>query len=216
MIARRSALLMLAAAIMATPALAKTDWTNTVAATPQGGILIGNPAARIKLVEFASYSCSHCATFHKEGLPALKAKYIATGDVSLEQRSFVRNGPDFAASLLVACLPARAGLDLAGKFFAEQEAWLAPFVAMTRSRQPGDCGAAGRKGAGRAGTADRAGQMGQHARCAAGAQPGLPCRQGGAGQVAGHSPGCDHDLQAGRHAGLWHQWRAGAGRFRLG
>jgi protein-disulfide isomerase len=131
MIARRFALLMLGAVITATPALAKTDWTNTVAATPQGGILIGNPAARIKLVEFASYSCSHCATFHKDGLPVLKAKYIATGDVSLEQRSFVRNGPDFAASLLVACLPARAGLDLAGKFFAEQEAWLAPFVAMT-------------------------------------------------------------------------------------
>lgn len=118
------------ATALATPALAKTDWTTTVSATPQG-ILIGNPAARIKLVEFASYSCGHCKAFHEEGLPSLKAKYIATGDVSFEQRSFVRNGPDFAASLLVACLPARAGLDFAGKLFADQEAWFGKFVALT-------------------------------------------------------------------------------------
>jgi protein-disulfide isomerase len=130
MIVRRSALMLLGAATLASPALAKTDWTTTVSATPQG-ILIGNPAARIKLVEFASYTCSHCKAFHEVGLPALKAKYIATGDVSFEQRSFVRNGPDFAASLLVACLPARAGLDFAGKLFAEQEAWFGKFVALT-------------------------------------------------------------------------------------
>jgi protein-disulfide isomerase len=134
MIARRSALVLLGVALTAAPVLAqtkpKTDWANTVTATPQG-ILIGNPAARIKLVEFASYSCGHCKTFHQVGLPALKAKYISTGDVSFEQRSFVRNGPDFAASLMVACQPPRAALAFAGKLFAEQEAWFGKFVALT-------------------------------------------------------------------------------------
>jgi protein-disulfide isomerase len=136
MIARRSAVLMLAAAVLASPALAKTgggtpDWVNTVTATPAGGILIGNPAARIKLVEFASFTCSHCKAFHDVGLPALKANYIATGNVSFEQRSFVRNGVDMAASLLVACLAPRKALALSDKLFAEQEAWTAPFMAMT-------------------------------------------------------------------------------------
>jgi protein-disulfide isomerase len=130
MFARRSALLLLAAAALAAPALAKTDWTTKVTATPQG-ILIGNPAARIKLVEFASFTCNHCKAFHETGLPALKAKYIASGDVSFEQRSFVRNGPDFAASLLVACLPAPAGLELSGKLFADQDAWFGKFIALT-------------------------------------------------------------------------------------
>jgi protein-disulfide isomerase len=135
MIARRSALMLLAAAVIAAPApaAAAPDWANTVAATPAGGILIGNPAAKIKLVEFASYSCSHCKTFHDVGIPALKAKYIATGNVSFEQRSFVRNGADFAASLMVACLPPRAGLAFADKLFADQDAWLAKFVALTEA-----------------------------------------------------------------------------------
>ena len=131
MIRRRPVLLMLALALGTAPALAATDWTTTIAATPQGGIRIGNPAAKINVVEFASYTCSHCKAFHEEGLPALKAKYIATGKVSFEQRSFVRNGPDFAASLLVACQPAVPALAFAGKLFAEQEKWTQPFIAMT-------------------------------------------------------------------------------------
>jgi protein-disulfide isomerase len=137
MIARRSALLLLAAAVAA-PGLAQApakpkagpDWANTVAATPEGGIRIGNPAAKVRLVEFASYSCGHCKAFHEVGLPALKATYIAGGNVSFEQRSFVRNGPDFAASLLVACQPPRAALAFAGKLFADQEAWFGKFVAL--------------------------------------------------------------------------------------
>jgi protein-disulfide isomerase len=134
MISRRPALLMLALALAAAPALAKTDWTTTIVATPEGGIRIGNPAAKIKIVEFASYTCGHCKAFHEEGLPALKAKYVSTGNVSFEQRSFVRNGPDFAASLLVSCQPAVPALAMAGKLFAEQEKWSQPFVDMTAAQ----------------------------------------------------------------------------------
>jgi protein-disulfide isomerase len=134
MISRRPALLMLALALAAAPALAKTDWTTTIAATPEGGIRIGNPAAKIKILEFASYTCGHCKAFHEEGLPALKAKYISTGNVSFEQRSFVRNGPDFAASLLVSCQPAVPALAMAGKLFAEQEKWSQPFIDMTAAQ----------------------------------------------------------------------------------
>ena len=120
-----------AAPVVAVPALAKQDWTMTIAATPQGGIRIGNPAAKFKIVEFASYTCGHCKAFHEAGLPALKAKYIATGKVSFEQRSFVRNGPDLAASLLVACQPAAPALAFAGQLFAEQDGWTKAFVEMT-------------------------------------------------------------------------------------
>jgi protein-disulfide isomerase len=130
MIARRF-VLALGLMLATSPALAKTDWTTTLAATPQGGILIGNPAAKVKIVEFASYSCSHCKAFHEEGLPVLKAKYIASGKVSFEQRSFIRNGPDFAASLLVACQAPAAALAFAGKLFADQDKWTEGFVAMS-------------------------------------------------------------------------------------
>ncbi len=131
MIGRRPALMLIALALLGAPAMAKTDWASSVSGTPQGGILIGNPAAKVKIVEFASYTCSHCKAFHDVGLPALKAKYIASGKVSLEQRSFVRNGPDFAGSLLVACLPPREALAFSGRLFAEQDALSNKFIAMT-------------------------------------------------------------------------------------
>ena len=138
MIARRALVAGLAFVALAAPAQSATDWVNTVAATPEGGILIGNPVAKVRVIEFGSYTCSHCATFDAVGLPALKAKYIASGKVAFEQRSFIRNGPDLSASLLVQCLPPRAALGLAGKLFAEQPQWTAPFVAMTPAdRAPG-------------------------------------------------------------------------------
>lgn len=127
----RSPALLLALALLAAPALAKTDWSNTIAATPEGGIRIGNPDARVKIVEYASYTCSHCKVFNETAVPAIKAKYIATGNVSLEQRSFVRNGPDFSASLLVACQAPRPALGLVEKLFADQDNWTKPFADMS-------------------------------------------------------------------------------------
>ena len=48
-----------------------SDWTHAVALTPEGGVRMGNPAARVRLVEFSSFTCPHCAAFASEGLPAL-------------------------------------------------------------------------------------------------------------------------------------------------
>ena len=123
----------LALALLAAPALAKTNWVNTIAATPEGGLRIGNPAAKVKVVEYASYTCGHCKVFNETGLPALKAKYIAAGNVSLEQRSFVRNGEDLAASLLVACQAPRPALAFVDKLFAEQDTWTRPFIEMSNA-----------------------------------------------------------------------------------
>lgn len=114
---------------LAQPVLAqKANWAETVQATPQSGILIGNPAASVKLIEFGSLTCSHCGAFHRFGLPALKQRYLAGGEVSYEFRSFVRNGPDFAASLLVACLPPVPQMKFLDALFDEQERWLTPFT----------------------------------------------------------------------------------------
>ena len=42
------------------------DWTQTVAATERG-FRMGNPNAPVKLVEYASITCPHCAEFSAEG-----------------------------------------------------------------------------------------------------------------------------------------------------
>ena len=58
------------------------DWTETVAATPEGGFRMGNPEAPVKLVEYASITCPHCAEFAEQGTSALRDQYVKSGRVS--------------------------------------------------------------------------------------------------------------------------------------
>lgn len=107
---------------------AAANWLDTVVATPEGGFRQGNPDAKVKLLEFGSLTCSHCAAFAQEGTPTLRAKYVATGRVSYEYRPFLLNGVDFAPSLLVRCQPPAAALKLIDAFYEQQPTWTAPFT----------------------------------------------------------------------------------------
>ena len=49
---------------------------------------IGNADAPVTIVEYASMTCPHCATFHANTLPAIKEKYIDTGKARLIFREF--------------------------------------------------------------------------------------------------------------------------------
>jgi protein-disulfide isomerase len=107
---------------------AAANWLDVVVATPQGGIRQGNPNAKVKLLEFGSLTCSHCGAFAHEGVPELRAKYIATGKVSYEYRPFILNGVDFAPSLLVRCQTPAAALKLIDAFYEQQAQWTLPFT----------------------------------------------------------------------------------------
>lgn len=107
---------------------APANWLDVVAATPQGGFRQGNPNAKVKLLEFGSLTCSHCGAFARDGVPALRAKYVATGKVSYEYRPFLLNGVDFAPSLLVRCQAPVAALKLIDAFYESQATWTLPFT----------------------------------------------------------------------------------------
>lgn len=119
--------LLTAAAPAAKPAAAP-DWTKVVVATPEGGFRVGNPAAKVKLIEYGSFTCPHCAHFHDEAMSALKTRYIAGGKVSFEFRNFVLNAPDYAAALLARCDGPTRFFGLHDRFFAEQPRWTQPFT----------------------------------------------------------------------------------------
>ncbi len=104
------------------------DWLNVVTMTPEGGFKQGNPDAKVKLLEFGSLTCSHCGAFAHEGVPELRAKYIATGKVSYEYRTFILNGVDFAPSLLVRCQQPAAAIKLIDAFYDQQPVWTVPFT----------------------------------------------------------------------------------------
>ena len=81
------------------------DWNTTFAVTPEGGHLVGNPAAAKKLITFVSYTCIHCANFEKEADAPLRVGYIHSGAVSVEVRQVIRNPVDLAAALATECGP---------------------------------------------------------------------------------------------------------------
>ena len=89
------------AALAAAPA--KPAWLLTFTVSPVGGHIIGNPAAPIKLVEYASYTCGHCGQFETTEAPMLKSQYIANGKVSFEVRNLVRDEIDLTAAMLARC-----------------------------------------------------------------------------------------------------------------
>ncbi|MEP5938556.1 MAG: thioredoxin domain-containing protein [Erythrobacter sp.] len=78
------------------------NWSVTVKDTGNGH-LIGNPEAPDKLTEYISYTCSHCATFAKEGDPVLKLAFVGSGKYSLEIRHLLRDPIDLTAAMLTHC-----------------------------------------------------------------------------------------------------------------
>lgn len=109
------------------------DWTQVTAATPEGGYRIGNPDAKVKLVEYGSIWCSHCREFHEAAMASLKRDYVATGNVSYELRTFVLNGPDLAATLLVRCGGQPTFWRSVDTFFTRQQEWQQKFVSLPQS-----------------------------------------------------------------------------------
>ncbi len=78
-------------------------WSTTVAQTEAGGYVMGNPDAPIKLVEYMSITCSHCATFGEEAFNSIRDDYVESGRVSFEIRNFVRDPLDLTAAILSRC-----------------------------------------------------------------------------------------------------------------
>lgn len=99
---RRTAVLALsgAALTLVAAAPAKTTWSRTVTTTPIGAYVVGNPAAKLRLVEYFSYTCHVCADFAKAASLPLKTGYIDRGLVLFEYRNLVRDPVDMTAALL--------------------------------------------------------------------------------------------------------------------
>jgi protein-disulfide isomerase len=108
---------------------ASRDWTETVSRTPVGGFAMGNPDARVRIVEYASLTCPHCADFAANGAPKLK-EYVKSGQVNWEFRPFVLNSIDVAVSALASCQGEGPFFKLAEQLYASQPEWIGKFQAI--------------------------------------------------------------------------------------
>lgn len=101
------------------------DWSQVVNPTPAGGFMMGNPSAKVKLIEFGSMTCPHCKEFDEKGVPALIDKYVKSGQVSWEFRNYVRDAFDVAASLVARCNGAKSFFPLTRALYDDQDNWVA-------------------------------------------------------------------------------------------
>lgn len=99
----RFAALFLTAVIAIGAAPPRANWATTVAVTATGSHVIGNPKAEVRLVEYVSYTCPHCAHFQQQADGALGLIYIPSGKLSVEVRHLVRDPIDLTAAMLTNC-----------------------------------------------------------------------------------------------------------------
>ena len=121
--------------VAAAPPPAGKQWTDIVSETPDGGYVMGNPNAPVKLIEYASFSCPHCKHFEETGADALKSKYVATGKVSWEFRSFLIHSMDAPLTLLMRCRGPEPFFALTEQLYAGQDEMMKKFIAMTPAEQ---------------------------------------------------------------------------------
>ncbi len=53
-----------------------------------GDMSQGDPAAKVKMIEYGSLSCVHCATWNRDVWPEFKKKYVDTGKIHYTFRPF--------------------------------------------------------------------------------------------------------------------------------
>ena len=100
------------------------DWSQVYNATEAGGMLMGNPDAKIRLIEYGSLTCPHCAEFEEKGGPQLVDKYVKSGQVAWEFRNYVRDGVDLTATLISRCNGAKTFFPLTRALFHDQKQWV--------------------------------------------------------------------------------------------
>jgi protein-disulfide isomerase len=88
--------------------------------------VLGRPDAPITVIEYASTTCPHCATFHKTTLPKFKAEWIETGKAKLIYRDFPTGprGLSVGASMIAQCSGPERYYGLLALIMEQQDKWM--------------------------------------------------------------------------------------------
>jgi protein-disulfide isomerase len=79
-------------------ALAVTACQKSATTVTADDMSMGNPNAKVTMVEYASVACPHCGRWNNEVFPAFKAKYVDTGRVRYVLREALTGDPSIAAA----------------------------------------------------------------------------------------------------------------------
>lgn len=104
--------------------VAKVDWSHTYFVTPDGGFRMGNPKAKVAVVEYGSLICPHCRHFAQTAVKPFVDQYVRTGKASYEFRPLILSGIDIAANLVARCGGPSTFFPIADQLYATQPTWL--------------------------------------------------------------------------------------------
>lgn len=130
---RRDTLILAAAASalslcgVATASAAEGDMVDVAKLmAPAGGVadhVLGSDTAPVTVIEYASPTCPHCATFSNDVLPSFIEAYVDTGKVKLITRPFVRNVLDAAVFMLAEASGPTNYHNVLSTYFRTQTNW---------------------------------------------------------------------------------------------
>ncbi len=84
---------------------------------------LGDPNAPVKIQEFFSLTCNHCAEFHTGAYQDLKTEFIDTGKVYFVYEEFPLNGPALYGSMIARCLPEARYAKFIDVLLRQQDDW---------------------------------------------------------------------------------------------
>ena len=88
-------------------------------------ISLGAEDAPVTVIEYASFTCGHCAAFHNENWDKLKTEYVDTGKVKFIQRDIYFDQVGLWAGILARCGGDDKYYAVSDMLFEEQSKWLA-------------------------------------------------------------------------------------------
>ena len=106
-------------------------WANAATTSPDPAaptdaikdFALGSPDAKVKIVEYLSFTCPHCAHFHAEIFPKLKADYIDGGKVLLEYHEVYFDQMGLLGAMLARCGGEMRYFGLTDMLFDKQRDW---------------------------------------------------------------------------------------------
>ncbi len=109
------------------PNLTKSQVVDTIEALEEKSL--GNKDAKIKMIEFASLTCGHCARFHNNVMSVIKEKYIKSGNILYVYNDFPLDKFALKASVIARCSGNRNYFNFLDVFYEKQKDW-------TRTKDP--------------------------------------------------------------------------------
>lgn len=101
---------------------------------------LGSPEAPVKITEYASFTCPHCASFHANVWPRLKADYVDTGKVHFTYREVYFDRYGLWAAMVARCGGETRYFGIVEMLYQQQQDWAGtndPSAAVARLRTIG-------------------------------------------------------------------------------